>query len=345
MKYLFFLKRALKNNTIYRFDYFLGCLNVCIQIFISCEIWKALYITNHVSGKVSLNVVLTSFIINLGLSNIYSIDDLTVQRKFCDGTIICELLKPINYRIYLLADTVGNILFKLLFNLIPCSAIMIIVYRNYFIFCINSCSLCVFFLSIILGFMVLWEISSIVQMLCFWIVNVWSISTIKDVFINVLAGTILPVWYLPEAIQNIIKYTPFAAIYITPLKIYLNQMGTKQQIEALLMQLIWIIILASLSFFIVKTDNLRNVLYWNIKSFMGYPISIYPKLIQYFVVYIIPLAFVNYFPSQLLMGVFKEGNIFPAVYISISAALGMVLFGLSYLFWRFSLRFYASTGS
>ena len=92
--------------------------------------------------------------------------------------------------------------------------------------------------------MVLWEISSIVQMLCFWIVNVWSISTIKDVFINVLAGTILPVWYLPEAIQNIIKYTPFAAIYITPLKIYLNQMGTKQQIEALLMQLIWIIILA-----------------------------------------------------------------------------------------------------
>lgn len=194
--------------------------------------------------KVSLNVVLTSFIINLGLSNIYSIDDLTVQRKFCDGTIICELLKPINYRIYLLADTVGNILFKLLFNLIPCSAIMIIVYRNYFIFCINSCSLCVFFLSIILGFMVLWEISSIVQMLCFWIVNVWSISTIKDVFINVLAGTILPVWYLPEAIQNIIKYTPFAAIYITPLKIYLNQMGTKQQIEALLMQLIWIIILA-----------------------------------------------------------------------------------------------------
>ena len=75
------------------------------------------------------------------------------------------------------------------------------------------------------------------------------------------------------------------------------------------------------------------------------PISIYPKLIQYFVVYIIPLAFVNYFPSQLLMGVFKEGNIFPAVYISISAALGMVLFGLSYLFWRFSLRFYASTGS
>ncbi|WP_346991600.1 ABC transporter permease [Agathobacter rectalis] len=244
MKYLFFLKRALKNNTIYRFDYYLGCLNVCIQIFISCEIWKALYITNHVSGKVSLNVVLTSFIINLGLSNIYSIDDLTVQRKFCDGTIICELLKPINYRIYLLADTVGNILFKLLFNLIPCSAIMIIVYRNYFIFCINSCSLCVFFLSIILGFMVLWEISSIVQMLCFWIVNVWSISTIKDVFINVLAGTILPVWYLPEAIQNIIKYTPFAAIYITPLKIYLNQMGTKQQIEALLMQLIWIIILA-----------------------------------------------------------------------------------------------------
>lgn len=79
MKYLFFLKRALKNNTIYRFDYFLGCLNVCIQIFISCEIWKALYITNHVSGKVSLNVVLTSFIINLGLHSQFYSTSLYIQ--------------------------------------------------------------------------------------------------------------------------------------------------------------------------------------------------------------------------------------------------------------------------
>ena len=250
MKYMFFLKRAFKNNTMYRFDYFLSWLNVCIQIFISCEIWKALYMTNHVSGKVSLSVVLTSFIINLGLSNIYSIDDLAVQRKFGDGTIICELLKPINYRLYLLADTVGNILFKLLFNMIPCAIIMILVYRKSFILCKNPYSIFVFVISILLGFLVLWEISSIVQMLCFWIVNVWSISTIKNVFINVLAGTMLPVWYLPNTIQNIVKYTPFSAIYITPIKIYLNQMGNKQQTIALLLQLVWILILALIGNFL-----------------------------------------------------------------------------------------------
>ena len=72
------------------------------------------------------------------------------------------------------------------------------------------------------------------------------------------------------------------------------------------------LIFASLSFFIVKTDNLRNVLYWNIKSFMG---------------------------------CFKAGNIFPEIYIPLSTVVGIFMFGVSYLFWRFSLRFYASTGS
>lgn len=244
MKYLFFLKRAFKNNTIYRFDYILSWLNVCLQIFISCEIWKALYASNNNSGTVSLGVVVTSLIVNLGLSNIYLIDDLAVQKKIWDGTIICELLKPINYRIYLLADSVGSVLFKLIFNLLPSMGIMIVIYRKNFIVCTDSSSIFVFIVSIILGFLVLWEISSIVQMLCFWFVNVWSISTIKNVFINILAGTLLPVWYLPSSVQRIIEFTPFSSIYITPIKIYLQQIDRAERINALFMQVMWILLLA-----------------------------------------------------------------------------------------------------
>lgn len=244
MKYLFFLKRAFKNNTIYRFDYILSWVNICLQIFISCEIWKALYISNSDTEAVSVGVIITSFIVNLGLANVYLIDDLAVQKKIWDGTIICELLKPINYRVYLLADTIGSVLFKLIFNLLPCTVMMIVIYRKYFIVCNNIRSFVVFLVSVFLGFLVLWEISSIVQMLCFWFVNVWSISTIKSVFINILAGSLLPFWYLPETVQKIIELTPFSAIYITPIKIYLGQIDNEKQIEALMLQFVWIVVLS-----------------------------------------------------------------------------------------------------
>lgn len=105
------------------------------------------------------------------------------------------------------------------------------------------------------------------------------------------------------------------------------------------------LVFASLSFFIVKTDNIKDVLYWNIKSFMGYPISIYPRTIQCFVVYIIPLAFVNYFPAQLIMGIVKEGNIFPSFYTIVSSVIGIVLYLIGYFVWRVSIKHYSSTGS
>ncbi len=150
-----------------------------MQIYISCEIWKALYDSNDTTGKVVYSVIVTNFIVNLGIANTYSIDDLVVQKKMWDGTIIFDLLKPINYRLYLLADTIGNVIFRICFTFIPTLTVMVVVYKDYFIFCSNMKVFSLFFISIILGFLVQWEISSIVQMLCFWFMNIWSISTIK----------------------------------------------------------------------------------------------------------------------------------------------------------------------
>lgn len=116
-------------------------------------------------------------------------------------------------------------------------------------------------------------------------------------------------------------------------------------ISGVLVQGALFLVFAALSFFIVKTDNIKDVLYWNIKSFMGYPISIYPHIIQYIVVYVIPLAFVNFFPTQLIMGVIKDGNIFPDFYIGLSAVVGVFSYIISYLVWRISVKFYSSTGS
>lgn len=66
------------------------------------------------------------------------------------------------------------------------------------------------------------------------------------------------------------------------------------------------------------------------------------SVIQY-VLLIIPFAFINYFPAQFLLN--KSDMAFPAVFLYLTPAIGIVLYLLSYLFWRFSMKFYKSTGN
>lgn len=102
--------------------------------------------------------------------------------------------------------------------------------------------------------------------------------------------------------------------------------------------------LAALQFFLIKTDTLKNVFYWNFRKFAGYPISIYHKVIQYMMIYLVPFAFVNYFPAQFLLRK-EDMSAFPDVYMYIAPLVGVVLYLGAYLFWRISVKFYKSTGN
>jgi|LSQX01.3.fsa_nt_gb ABC-2 type transport system permease protein len=243
--YIAYFKLAFRNNTVYRVEYLLGILSNLLSIFITCAIWKALYGGQTVINGISFGMVTTNLIFAQGLGSAFSLDDFVVQRKLWDGSISTELLKPIDFRNSILAFNLGNIQFKLLTNFLPCviitalfigilppSSIMSVVY---------------FTISVILGFAILWGMSSIVQMTAFWILNVWSVSTLKNLLINVLAGASLPLWFMPGFLQSLIRYTPFDSIYFAPVKIYLGLMNTNEILLCYGKQIIWFVILIVLS--------------------------------------------------------------------------------------------------
>jgi ABC-2 type transport system permease protein len=61
--------------------------------------------------------------------------------------------------------------------------------------------------------------------------------------VNVLSGAMLPLWFMPEGVMKIIKYTPFDSIYFTPIKIFLGQMKGNEIVYNFGRQFIWIVIL------------------------------------------------------------------------------------------------------
>ncbi|EMS70537.1 ABC transporter permease [Ruminiclostridium cellobioparum] len=98
------------------------------------------------------------------------------------------------------------------------------------------------------------------------------------------------------------------------------------------------------SFWTVKTDNLRNMIFFNARRFSGYPISFYPGIIQKLLMFVIPFAFVNYFPAQFYLNK-AEINSFWNGFLYLSPAVGAIMFVLVYMFWRQGVRHYSSTGT
>lgn len=115
-------------------------------------------------------------------------------------------------------------------------------------------------------------------------------------------------------------------------------------VGAILIQGAMFLFFASLSFYFVKASNVHGVLFWNIRNIAGYPLSIFPKILQYMLMYVAPFAFVNYFPAQFLL---RNDDIvnYPDIYLYLTPILGIVMYFCAYCFWRVAMKRYKSTGN
>ena len=102
--------------------------------------------------------------------------------------------------------------------------------------------------------------------------------------------------------------------------------------------------LATLNIYLLETNALKEVFYWNMRKFAGYPISIFHKAIQFCKTFIVPFAFVNYFPAQFLLRK-DDLSSYPSFFMYITPLVGLVMYILAYLFWNFSIKYYKSSGN
>lgn len=256
--YMMYTKTVFLNKLAYRFDYLLGLLNTCIQLFIACLIWETLYGDLNVVDGISLPMVITTIVIGQGLSNSYHIDDQAVSNMIKDGSIVFTLLKPISFRVQLLAETLGEILFRIISNFLP--AVVIFSLTTEVLTPASTLSFLLFLIGVLLGFGVLWTLSTVVQFLSFWIISMWSLSTIKDVMITVLSGAVIPIWFLPDAIASFLSYTPFSAIYFIPTRLYLGDIVPVEAGYYFMQQIMWIAIMGGVSHILWQIGKQRLVI-------------------------------------------------------------------------------------
>ena len=98
------------------------------------------------------------------------------------------------------------------------------------------------------------------------------------------------------------------------------------------------------SFWMVRNNAIPRILYSEMSAFVDYPINIYSTAIQFLLTFILPYAFISFYPAGLFLGKVGESAFHPAIYY-MSPLAGVICILLAYRFWKFGLNSYQSTGS
>jgi ABC-2 type transport system permease protein len=142
----------------------------------------------------------------------------------------------------------------------------------------------------------------------------------------VIAGTVL-LWSLS---QLEIEWTWYKAMY------FVLALVSGGMIQAGVMTLF-----GACSFILVRTGFLFN-LYGRLREFISYPITVFGSFIQILLVFCIPLAFVSFFPSALLL--MKPMPLIPEWCAWLSPLVGPLCFWAGYKFWMRCVNRYQGAG-
>ena len=105
-----------------------------------------------------------------------------------------------------------------------------------------------------------------------------------------------------------------------------------------------IVLQATLSFWSVQSLEIVNSVTYGGVEAAQYPISIYKSWFRKILIYVIPLATVNYFPAMNILGKVDSFN-YPNWIGWASPFVGFIFFIVSLQVWKFGVRHYTSTGS
>lgn len=97
------------------------------------------------------------------------------------------------------------------------------------------------------------------------------------------------------------------------------------------------------SFWLVKSNALSTIV-GQASSFVEYPLNIYSRSIQFILTFILPFAFVSFYPAGLFLGKTHESIFGSGIYF-LAPIVGIVCFVLAYKFWKIGLNAYQGTGS
>ena len=242
--YVAFAAKAFSREATYRMEVFTNVGSLVVRLYLMKSVWTALYAQNAAPAGVSLHAVLTYTAIALLMSLVLELDGTRqIREKIREGTIATDLMKPISLPLYFFSDGVGMTLLHALL-IVPALIVSLLIVH---IDVPPPHVLAAFALSFLLGYLVNFLLNFLMNCVAFWTLETFAVQLMVRWMSDLLGGQVVPLIFFPGVLQTIVLALPFAAIYSTPLLIYVGTIPPSGYLAAFGAQLAWFIAFALLS--------------------------------------------------------------------------------------------------
>jgi ABC-2 type transport system permease protein len=237
--YFEFAKVAFSREATYRFEVFTSIGSLLVRVYLFRMVWTALYFHNAGIRELTLAEAITYSTVALLMSLVMDIDQTRLLvSKLDDGSIAMDFMKPISVPLYFFSDGTGEVSFHALL-IVPSLILALFIVH---IQVPDPIVLCVFFLSFFLGYLVGLLMNFCLNCIAFWTLEIQAMQLIVTWITDLLGGEVIPLVFFPPLVQGFIYFLPFAAMYSTPVLIYVGVIGPDEYLRALLLQAVWIVV-------------------------------------------------------------------------------------------------------
>ena len=165
--------------------------------------------------------------------------DLVVSGLVAHGDIALQLLRPMDFSLWLLAQALGCAAARLLFYAVPGVILLLALAQSSA--GLVPASPWLFLLTAAIGFLILFELQLFIGGISFFTTMNYQISWTLDMTIRLVAGLVVPLTLLPAPLQAGLKYLPFPHIYAYPIQAWLGQAPLEDGVSSLAGGLMWLV--------------------------------------------------------------------------------------------------------
>lgn len=239
------MTRAFQSHTAYRMDTMMHLVSSLFAILIQTTIWRAIYQGNSEMasnvGNVSMQEMLTYSIIGSCVSLLVSNGIIgRLSQKISSGEIAMDLIKPIHLARYMFAESAGSTMFRLIFELVPVVVFGVAIFG---LISPTVADIAMFTLILCNSIVLFYLMNFICGLFAFWYIISWHTQSIFQIVMSLCSGSILPLWFFPEAVSRIFGLLPFQLVYYAPISVFLGKRTFEDQLGIFGMQLVWIVLL------------------------------------------------------------------------------------------------------
>ncbi len=89
--------------------------------------------------------------------------------------------------------------------------------------------------------------SLIIGLIAFWTMETGGFLTIYSFANQFFGGVLVPLWFFPPLLRRVAELLPFQAQVFIPVSMYTGQLFGTQAVQALALQLFWVVALCGLA--------------------------------------------------------------------------------------------------